>query len=189
VFRRVPSCDTIVGRIPRYLEVAMSADRAATLLARFNAAHHSLVGRLRELPPETASQRPSGGAWSAAQIGCHVAMTNEWIAGVLSGSTPMAQPAPADFVESFDSTAMPSKLKTFSSLEPPAAVSCEAALERLRTSGHHMAKAIASLTPERGAGLCVTLPQGTLSLFELADFSTRHVMRHVAQLERTVAGA
>jgi len=167
----------------------MSADRAATLLTRFNAAHHLLVGRLRELPPETAGQRPADGAWSAAQIGCHVAITNEWIAGVLSGSTPMAQPAPPDFTESFDATALPAKLETAASLEPPAAVSCEAALERLRASGHHVAKAIASLTPERGARLCVTLGVGTLSLFELADFTTVHVVRHVGQLERTVAGA
>ena len=72
----------------------MSADRAATILARFQSAHNALVGKLRELPPESAEKRPASEAWSAAQVGFHVATTNEWIAGVLDGSTPMAAPAP-----------------------------------------------------------------------------------------------
>ncbi len=64
-------------------------------------------------------------------------------------------------------------MKTFPSLEPPAVVSAEVALDRLRASGHHLSKAIASLSAERGASNCVTLPFGTLSLFELADFTRR----------------
>jgi hypothetical protein len=163
----------------------MSADRAATILARFQSAHNALVGKLRELPPESAEHRPAAEAWSAAQIGFHVATTNEWIAGVLSGSTPMAQPAPAGFAESFNPRSLPEKIKTFPTLEPPAVVSAEVALERLRASGHHVSKAIASLNAERGAGHCVTLPFGTLSLFELADFTTAHVLRHISQIERT----
>jgi hypothetical protein len=165
----------------------MSADRAATILARFHAAHNALVGKLREMAPESAEHRPSADAWSAAQIGFHVATTNAWIAGVLDGSTPMAQPVPAGFSESFNPKAIPSRLKTFASLEPPGVVSAEVALERLRASGHHLSKAIASLTAERGKGECVTLPFGTLSLFELADFATAHAIRHVGQVERTVA--
>jgi hypothetical protein len=162
----------------------MSADRAATILARFHTAHNSLVGRLREMPAESAEQRPGGDAWSAAQIGFHVATTNEWIAGVLEGSTPAAQPAPPGFTESFNPRAIPAKVKTFPSLEPPVVVSAEAALEKLRASGHHLSKAIASLSVERGAGQCVTLPFGTLSLYELADFTAAHVVRHLGQIER-----
>ena len=97
----------------------------------------------------------------------------------------MAQPAPAGFMETFNPKALPAKIKTFPSLEPPAVVSAEVALERLRASGHHLSKAIASLSAERGAGHCVTLPFGTLSLFELADFTTAHVLRHISQIERT----
>jgi hypothetical protein len=164
----------------------MSADRAASILARFNAAHTSLVNRLRELPPGACEQRPAPEAWTAAQIGCHVALTNEWIAAVLTGSTPMAQPAPADFKEQFNPGGLPERLKTYPQLEPPNPVSRDAALERLRTSGQHMSKAIASLGPDRGAGYTVTLPFGMLSLFELADFSAAHVARHCHQQERTV---
>ena len=48
-------------------------------------------------------------------------------------------------------------------------------LERLSASAHHLAKAIASLTLERSAGYSVTLPFGTISLFELADLTVAHV--------------
>jgi hypothetical protein len=42
------------------------------------------------------------------------------------------------------------------------------------------------LTPERGSGFCVTLPFGTISLFELADLTAAHVARHIAQVERAL---
>jgi len=163
----------------------MSADRVTSILARFQSAQNAIVGKLRELPPESAEHRPAAEAWSAAQIGFHVATTNEWIAGVLNGSTPMAQPAPAGFAETFNPKSLPARIKTFPTLEPPAVVSAEVALERLRASGHNLTKAIASLNAERGAGHCVTLPFGTLSLFELADFTAAHVLRHISQIERT----
>ena len=62
-------------------------------------------------------------------------------------------------------------------------------MEKLRASGQHMSKAIASLTPERGGGYTVTLSYGTLSLFELADFAAGHIARHIAQIDRAVARA
>jgi hypothetical protein len=167
----------------------MPADRAATILARFHSAHNSLVGKLRAMPPAAAEHRPAADAWSAAQVGFHVATTNEWIAGVLDGSMPLSQPAPAGFVESFNPKSISARIKTLPSLEPPAVVSSEVALERLRASGHHLSKAIASLSAERGMGQCVTLPFGTLSLYELADFTTAHVLRHVHQVERIAAPA
>jgi hypothetical protein len=167
----------------------MSADRAAGILARFTAAQNALVSKLRDMPPGAAEEQPDDTCWSAAQIGCHVALTNEWIAGVLTGSTPMATPAPAGFVESFKPADVPAKLKTVAPLEPPNPVSRDAALERLRVSGQHVTKAIASLTPERGGGYVVNLPFGTVSLYELADFTAGHVSRHVSQVERAAARA
>jgi hypothetical protein len=169
-------------------EVVMSVafDRAATILARFNASQNLLTSRLRDIPPASAEQRPDIDAWSAAQIGWHVALVNEWVAGVLTGATPMAEPAPPGFKESFHIKSMPDKLKTFPTLEPPAIVGRDRALEKLRASGQHMAKAIASLTPERGSGYTVTLPFGTMSLFEFADWASGHLTRHIAQVDRTV---
>jgi hypothetical protein len=164
-------------------------DRATLVLARFNAAQHHLVGKLRELPASIAEERMDVDAWSAAQIGWHVALTNEWIAGVLTGATPAAQPAPAGFKETLHALKMPDRMKTFPELEPPAVVGRDSALEKLRASGQQMSKAIASLTPERGAGYTVTLELGTFSLYELADFAAGHVARHLAQVDRAVARA
>jgi hypothetical protein len=166
----------------------MSADRAATILARFNAAHHRLIEILRQLEAPGAHGRPVNG-WSPAQVGCHVALTNEWIAGVLKGDVPSARQVPEGFVEEFDASRLPSAIQTVPALEPPIVSSLEAAVDRLRTSGHELSKAIASLSHERGTGYCVTLPFGTLSLFELADFAASHVTRHIGQIERSVAHA
>ena len=69
----------------------------------------------------------------------------------------------------------------------PTLIGGEVSLERLSASAHHLAKAIASLTPERGAGYSITLPFGTISLFELADLTVAHVARHLEQVERTLS--
>jgi uncharacterized damage-inducible protein DinB len=167
----------------------MSADRAATILARFNSAHNDLIWKLRDCAFDAAEQLPGDQGWSAAQIGWHVALVNDYMAAVLTGEKELAQPVPAEFTETFDHRAMPPKLKTASSLEPPDVIGIDAALERLRASGHHMSKAIASLTEERGSRYCVKMPFGTLSLFELADFAAAHVRRHVGQVQRTVGRA
>src|SRR5687767_5740814 len=104
----------------------MSPDRAASILARFTAAHHALLAALRDIAAEAAEHQPANGGWTPAQVGCHVAMTNEWIAGVLTGGVAGAQPAPAGFTESFNPAAIPARVKTFPTLEPPAVVGLEA---------------------------------------------------------------
>lgn len=163
-------------------------DRSATLLARFTAAQRSLISRLRDLPADAAEHAPGDRAWSAAQVAWHVALTNDWAAEVLLGSTPAARPVPAGFRETFSPHSIPAKATTVTALEPPAAVSRDAALERLRASGQRLSKAIAALSPERGAGYAVTMPFGALSLFELADFAAGHVTRHAGQVDRALAG-
>lgn len=169
--------------------MSVTVDRAATILARFNAAQNTLAARLRDLSPAAAEQRPDPNAWSAAQVGWHVAQTNDLFAAMLTGETPMAKPVDAAFTERFDPSVLPERIETSPQLEPPAHVGRDLALERLRASGQHMSKAIASLTPDRGAGYCVTFKFGTLSLFEVAGFAAAHVMRHVAQVDRAASRA
>ena len=166
----------------------MSADRAAVILARFNAAHNYLIASLRDLSPALAEREPAEGDWNAAQIGCHVAMANDWTADVLTAKTALAAPCPSGFAEAFDRNAVPWNTRTFP-LDPPDVIGTDHAIERLRASGHHLAKAIASLTPERGSGFCVELPWGTLSLFELAEYTAEHAVRHSQQLGKSVAKA
>jgi hypothetical protein len=166
----------------------MSPDRAAGILARFTAAQTTLLTKLREMPPGAAQHQADAEHWSAAQLGCHVALTNELIASVITGEKPMAEPAPSGFRESFTGGAT-GMVKVFPTLQPPEIVGRDAALERLRLSGQRMCKAIASLTPERGSGYVVPLPFGTLSLFELADYTAGHVARHASYVERPVVRA
>jgi len=161
-------------------------DRAALVLARFNAAQNHLVSKLRELPAAAAEDRPDLDGWSAAQIGWHVALANEWVAGVLTGATPIAEPAPPGFRETLHTRPLPEKIQTFPRCDPPAVVGRDSALERLRASGQHMSKAIASLTAERGASYTVTMAFGTLSLYELADFAAGYVTRQLGQVDRAV---
>jgi hypothetical protein len=163
----------------------MSADRATAILARFTAAHSLFMGRLRELPPDVAEEQPDDRSWSPAQIACHVAMANEWTAGVLLGTTPLAAPVREGSREPFNTADVPPNSKFFP-LDPPDIISRDNALERLRASGHHLSKAIASLTAERGSRFGVTLPAGALLLFELAEFAVTHVGRHSAQLGQAV---
>jgi len=167
--------------------MSRAPDRSAAILARFNAAHTTLVQRLRDMPAAAAEQPLGAGLGSAAQIAWHVAMTDDWVADVLLGSTASARPAPARFKGSGGPASLPSKAKTFPSLDAPADVQRDSALERLRASGQRLTKALASLSPERGAGYVVTLPLGTVSLFELADLAGASIARHVAQIERALA--
>ena len=74
----------------------MSADRAATILTRSTATYSTFASKLRSLPPGIAENRPDARSWTPAQIGSHVAMSNEWIASVLAGTMRAAQPLPAD---------------------------------------------------------------------------------------------
>jgi len=166
----------------------MSPDRAAGILARFTAAQTTLLTKLREMPPGAAQHRTDEEHWSAAQLGCHVALTNELIASVITGAEPMAKPAPPGFRETFAGGSA-GMVKVFPTLQPPDIVGRDAALERLRLSGQRLSKAIASLTPERGSGYVVELPIGTLSLFELADYTANHVARHAAYVERPMVRA
>jgi hypothetical protein len=167
----------------------MSADRAATILARFNSAHNDLLWRLRGCATEAAEHHVAVSQWSPAQIGWHVALCNEFFASVLTGEKPLAQPAPEGFQESFDPGGLPPKVTTSASLEPPGTIGIDAAIERLRTSGHHLAKAIAGLSAERGSKYCVSMSFGTVSLYELADFTAGHTTRHAAQVQRATGRA
>jgi hypothetical protein len=106
----------------------MPVDRAAAILARFHVAQRALISQFRELPPGAAEHQPTSGGWSAAQIVCHVAMANEWVAGVLTGATPLAQPAPPGFTERFSPVAVPGR-RRFPCRHPPSSVA------RCRSSG------------------------------------------------------
>lgn len=155
------------------------------------AATGSIVQLLESLTDEAARTAPEGGGWSPAQVGLHVAMTNELFAGIISGAVPMSKPAPAGFAEDADVfSKAPSKIKTPDPLEPPAAgVTRGDAIARLRAAQTTTDAALKTLSPDRASGRVIELPLGVISLYQAAEFLGPHTSRHIAQIQRCLAGA
>ena len=51
-----------------------------------------------------------------------------------------------------------------------------------------MARALDAVTPDRGAGLCITSPivGGAINLYQVAEWATAHVIRHNKQAKQVV---
>ena len=171
----------------------MSAPHSTRIQASataFKTAAESFVSSLERLSDDSAAVQPKEGGWTPAQIGMHLALSNELFAGILSGAVPMAQPAPAEFAEDAQVfSRIPNKITTFPSLVPPDGVKRGEALDRLRRANAQLVAAIEGLQPDRAASQCVQLPFGTVSLYQFADFAGAHMLRHTAQLQRTLASA
>jgi hypothetical protein len=71
-------------------------------------------------------------------------------------------------------------------LEPPR-VSKREALEKLDDTIERLVELMRKLRPHRLAH-CASLPFGTLSIQQMAEFAALHVARHQAQIERIAAG-
>ncbi len=165
-------------------------NRIHASVTAFQTASEAFIRALEQLNDETATRAPADGGWNAAQIGYHVATTNEFLAGVLTGAVPMAVPAPEGFAENPDVfKSVPAKIETFPQLQPPATVTKADAVARLRKSMGDTVKAIETLEASRAASHCVTFRIGQLSMYQVADFIGGHVMRHQQQLQRATAGA
>lgn len=165
--------------------------RIRHLRESFAEANERLVARLRRVDHGAAERHPEGGGWSAAQIGWHVAAVTTRFAGLVSGDTPGAQPLPADFAER-EWTAIvagiPSGLRAASPFEPPARVTRDEAVAALEAAGIRFARALDRLTPERGAGSGITSPivGGTITIYQIGEWATAHVIRHNRQAKRTL---
>jgi uncharacterized damage-inducible protein DinB len=152
-------------------------------------ASEAMVAALERLSDDASIRKPQDGGWNAAQVGCHVATTNGFLAGLITGTIPRAEPAPAGFEEDAALFGkLPEKITTFPALEPPAAATRADAITNLRASTADAIKAIESMTPERATGYCVQFPMGPMSLYQIADFIGGHAVRHHAQLQRAAAG-
>ena len=163
-------------------------NRLHASVSAFLSASEGMISALERLNDAAATHPPAGGGWNAAQIGYHVATTNDFLAGILTGAIPKAVPAPAGFNENPTVfSGVPSKVTTFPALEPPASATRAEALARLRASTAQAVKAIEGLSGERASGQVVEFPFGAISLYQLAEFLGGHVVRHQAQLQRATA--
>ena len=154
----------------------------------FEEANARMVALLESLSDEAARHTPGDGAWSPAQVGCHVAITNELFAGILTGKVPMARTAPAGFTENPDVfTSLPKKVQTLPPLEPPSGAARAEAIERLRTAQRALVSAMESLSADRAGTQVMDLPFGTISMDQAAEFTGAHVSRHLDQIHRCAA--
>jgi len=147
-----------------------------------------MIAALERLNDAAAMHTPAGGGWTAAQIGYHVATTNDFLGGILTGAIPKAVAPPAGFQENPNVfSQLPTKVTTFAALEPPANVTRAQAISKLRESTAQTVKAIEGLNAERASGQVVEFPFGKISLYQLAEFIGGHVVRHHAQFQRATA--
>ena len=163
-------------------------DRIRSIQTSFQQATDQLIDLLQELD-DTKAMRAPAEAWTPAQIGSHVAKTNEFLAAVMAGGVAdMNVPKPADFKESLASMQLPDKVKTFPALEPAAGTTKGDAVAQLRKAAEVFAGALPAATNERCSSTCIKMPFGAIfSVYEVGEFAAGHVHRHIGQVHRTVA--
>lgn len=158
-------------------------ERIRRIVSEFRDKHREVLSELEGVE-EAAATRPGPDAgWSPAQIGWHLATSEQRMAAALAGERPIAQPAAPDFREDWDAVNLPPKAKAAAALEPPPDVTRSHAVESLRSAQERVVSALEGLTPER-ATHTIAFPFGTLSLYQTGEFLTRHLDRHLGQLRR-----
>jgi hypothetical protein len=163
--------------------------RVRHLRESFAEANERLVARLRGATDEAAGQAAAG-AWSAARIGWHVAAVTSRFAGLISGEISGAHPLPEDFRERVwaeIAAAIPQPVQAPAALVPPPGVRRVDAIAALEASGMRMARAFDALTPERGARMGLTSAVvGSISVYQIGEWATAHVIRHNRQAKRAL---
>jgi hypothetical protein len=169
---------------------AAHGERIARMSAAFDEAMTRFLARL-EQAGERGDATPGDG-WSVAQIAWHVALVNEAFAGLIAGSIPGPGPAPPGFVErdwQEIRNGLTGKLEASPRVRPPADVRLIAAIEKLERSADQLRAALRALGPERGSGFTLKSPiVGEISLYQIGEWATAHVIRHNAQAKRVLGG-
>jgi hypothetical protein len=165
-------------------------ERIERTRAAYREAHARFVKRLSEAPVDAVERVPADGGWSVAQIGWHVAATDAWFAGAVSGDAPGAKPLPAG-VEgkpwSDLAAGMPGKFEAGKAICPPGEIRRDDALNRLSDASARLDAALAGLPEERGLRYAITHPVvGTVTLSQVGDWATAHTIRHNAQAKRVL---
>jgi len=161
--------------------------RIAELTTAFNESMARLLARLDAAPADQLTRVPEPGRWSAAQVAWHVGATNEAFAGLVDGSIPNAKVAPEGFKEtpwSAIAKEVPDKLEAPPRFHPPADVTKDDALAKLRASQQRFVAAMHGLDEVR-ACLTVKSTVGTpISLYQVGIWAAAHVARHNSQVKR-----
>jgi len=163
--------------------------RIQSAVNTFEEANARMVKLLEALSDDAARRAPSDGGWNPAQVGHHVAITNELFAGILAGAVPLTKPAPSGFTENPGIFAgVPPRVQTLPPLQPPSEAARAGAIERLRASQTSLVSAMKALPADRAAAEVMDLPFGTITMYQAAEFTGAHVARHIEQIHRCTAG-
>lgn len=170
---------------------AAHLSRVRHLREAFASANEHLVARLRAAHDHPA-ERPHGDGWSAAQTAWHVAAVNTRFAALIAGDVPAAGPLGKDFVErpwAAVAAEIPDRLQAPSAALPPPHVTRHDAIAALEASAVKFARALDTLTPERGATTGITHQVvGTINLYQVGEWAAAHVHRHDLQVGRALEG-
>jgi len=158
--------------------------RIRHLRESFAEANERLVARLRRATDESAQRAPEGG-WSPAQIGWHVATVTNRFAGLMSGDLQGTSELPADFLERpWEEVArqIPARVQAPASVHPPPVVRRMDAISALEGAGQRFARALDTVTVQRGARLGITHPVvGSINVYQIGEWAIAHVIRHNKQ--------
>ena len=168
---------------------AAHLSRVRHIRESFASANEHLVGQLRDAAHDQA-ERPHEEGWSAAQTAWHVAAVNTRFAALIAGDVPAAGPLGEGFVErpwAAVAAEIPERLQAPSAAMPPAHVTRHDAIAALEASAVKFARALDTLTPERGATTGITHQVvGTINLYQVGEWAAAHVQRHDQQVQRAL---
>lgn len=160
------------------------AARIADLLTRLNDTSTRFSTRIASAGGR-AEQAAQG--WTPAQIAVHVAMVNHSLASVIDGSADGARPPADGYQERAWADVVrdvPARNEAPARFQPPATVVARDALQQFEQSVSHLARALQTLTPDRGRYCITTKAVGTITLYQAGDFAIAHMIRHNQQAKR-----
>jgi len=167
--------------------------RITNARASLGASTAALIAFVEQLPDTTAVRALPGG-WTPAGHVSHVALTNDIFRAILSHGPGCSSPLPPfEGTSAFGDDAWSTDAPQFKAASPsmlipsPGTGRAEAAAQ-LRASAAALDQAIATVTPA-AASLCVQLPWGVVSLYQLCEYAGAHTIRHLAQVNRELQAA
>lgn len=163
-------------------------ERVNQTIAAFEAAMSRFVDRVESASEDEGTRVPPGGGWTVAGITWHVAATNEGFSSLVDGSRPLARAPQPDFVEEPFSeiiARVPGQLEAPEMFHPPADLTLAQALEKLRASCGRFKDVYRALPEARGLWTVKSI-LGLISVYQVGDWAVAHVIRHNAQLKRTL---
>ncbi len=163
------------------------AARVSAIVAALEEALARFRARLASADPAGAARVPADGGWSAAQVAAHVAAVNGSFASIIDGTFAIAQPPAGDFVERAWQEiggAMPGKLQAPSRVHPPETVTRDEALASIDASAAKLVAALRGVDAERAAWTMDSPIVGRVSLYQVGEWATAHLIRHNKQIKR-----